>query len=78
MPDVNLSAVLYKTGDLRLVIKNLTARPHGRPHTLIAVDARVFMIARLCASTTTHAANVRFWKFLKMPSFLFLFLRNIR
>jgi len=38
------------------------------PHTLIAVDECVHMTVRLCASTTTHAANVRYCKFFKMPS----------
>ena len=39
-------------------------------HTLIAVDERVCMsdCASLCAITTTHAANVRYYKFSKMPS----------
>ena len=38
--------------------------------TLIAVDERVCMsdCASLCAITTTHAANVRYYKFSKMPS----------
>ena len=44
---------------------NLTARLHRRLHSLIASDERVYMTARLCASTTTHAANVRYCKFSK-------------
>ena len=44
-----------------------TARLHGRPHTLIAVNERVCITVRLCTSMTTHAANVHYCKFSKMP-----------